>query len=266
MTRVDLKGWFPTYKTRRNGERVVYRYHRATMKPLHGEPGSPEFIADFAAAEKFQRDRLVGTFNGLVRDYTLSPEFAKLADSTKREYRRMLTKAEAQFGDMPIAAMEDPRVRRDFLDWRVKVAKGSGEREADNRLSAISAMLTWARENGRTRGQSSSRLQAAVFVRSFGQDLVARERRGFHARCTDRDAARSHSRAAYGAAARRHSPACLAELRWCCLDVETGQSEAQWQARPDCHDPMHGGAAAYAGRHTARGGCDSHDKDRTAMD
>ena len=149
MTRVDLKGWFPTYKTRRNGERVVYRYHRATMKPLHGEPGSPEFIADFAAAEKFQRDRLVGTFNGLVRDYTLSPEFAKLADSTKREYRRMLTKAEAQFGDMPIAAMEDPRVRRDFLDWRVKVAKGSGEREADNRLSAISAMLTWARENGR---------------------------------------------------------------------------------------------------------------------
>ena len=44
-----------------------------------------------------------------MRDYTLSPEFDKLADSTQREYRRMLTKAEAEFGDMPIAALEDPR-------------------------------------------------------------------------------------------------------------------------------------------------------------
>jgi len=60
----------------------------------------------------------------------------------------MLTKAEAEFGDMPIAALDDPLVRRDFMDWREKVARASGEREADNRLSAISAMLTWAIERG----------------------------------------------------------------------------------------------------------------------
>jgi integrase len=149
VIRVDLKGWFPTYKTRKSGERVVYYYHRATGRRLHGRPGSREFIADYAEAEKLLRDGLVGTFNGLVRDYTLSPEFERLRDSTQREYRRMLTKAETEFGDMPLAALEDPRVRRDFLDWRAKVVKASGEREADNRLSAISAMLTWARENGR---------------------------------------------------------------------------------------------------------------------
>ena len=34
------------------------------------------------------------------------------------------------------------------MDWREKVARTSGEREADNRLSAISAMLTWAIERG----------------------------------------------------------------------------------------------------------------------
>jgi hypothetical protein len=61
----------------------------------------------------------------------------------------MLTAAEAEFGDMPIAALDDPRVRKDFLDWREKVARKSGEREADNRLSAISAMLTWATDRGR---------------------------------------------------------------------------------------------------------------------
>jgi integrase len=49
---------------------------------------------------------------------------------------------------MPLAALDDPRVRKDFLDWRENVARTSGEREADNRLSAISAMLTWAVDRG----------------------------------------------------------------------------------------------------------------------
>ena len=79
----------------------------------------------------------------------MSAEFdTTLAASTKVEYRRMLTKAETEFGEMPIAALDDPRVRREFMDWREKVARSSGEREADNRLSAISAMLTWAVERG----------------------------------------------------------------------------------------------------------------------
>ncbi|HWG06719.1 MAG TPA: tyrosine-type recombinase/integrase [Beijerinckiaceae bacterium] len=149
MVRVDLKGWFTTYKNLRGGERREYHYHRATGQRLNGKPGSSEFVADYAAAEKLIRDRLDGIFNGLVRGYTLSVEFTeKLAASTQREYRRMLTAAEAEFGNMPIAALDDPRVRKDFLDWREKVARSSGEREADNRLSAVSAMLTWAVDRG----------------------------------------------------------------------------------------------------------------------
>jgi integrase len=140
---------FCTYKTLRTGERRTYWFHRATSKRLRGEPGSSEFIADLAAAEKLIRDRLAGTFNGLVRAYTLSIESdTTLAASTQTEYRRLLKAAESEFGDMPLAALDDPRVRKDFLDWRQKVARTSGEREADNRLSAISAMLTWARDRG----------------------------------------------------------------------------------------------------------------------
>jgi integrase len=117
---------------------------------LDGEPGSAEFIASYAEAEKMMRDRHVGgSLNALVRGYTLSVEFQqKLAPSTQSEYRRMLTAAEAEFGGLPIAALDDPRVRKEFLDWREKVARKSGEREADNRLSAISAMLTWATDRG----------------------------------------------------------------------------------------------------------------------
>ena len=110
MVRANLKGVFPTYKTLRDGTRRTYWYHRATGRRVNGEPGSPEFIADLAAAEKTTRDRLAGTFNQLVRGYTLSAEFeGGLAPSTKAEYRRILTKAESEFGDMPVAALDDPR-------------------------------------------------------------------------------------------------------------------------------------------------------------
>jgi integrase len=149
VVRANLEGVFPTYKTLKDGSRRTYWYHRATGRRLNGDPGSAAFIADYAAAEKLMRDRHAGTINGIIRSYTLSVEFEqKLAPSTQAEYKRMLTKAEAEFGNMPIAALDDPRVRRDFLDWREKVARASGQREADNRLSAISAMLTWGVDRG----------------------------------------------------------------------------------------------------------------------
>ena len=149
MVRANIKGVFPTYKTLKSGTRRAYWYHRATGVRLRGEPGSSEFIADLAAAEKLIRDRHAGTFNNLIRLFTNSTEFeTTLAASTKTEYKRMLTKAEPEFGDLPMSALDDPRVRREFMDWRERVALTSGEREADNRLSAISAMLTWAVERG----------------------------------------------------------------------------------------------------------------------
>ena len=39
MVRVNLKGWFPTYKRLKDGTRRAYYYHRATMMRLNGEPG-----------------------------------------------------------------------------------------------------------------------------------------------------------------------------------------------------------------------------------
>jgi hypothetical protein len=86
----------------------LYYYHRATGLPLSGKPGSPEFLSDYAAAEKTMLDRHAGIFNGLVRDFTLSTRVRDAEPSTQYEYRRMLTKAEERFGNMPLAALEDP--------------------------------------------------------------------------------------------------------------------------------------------------------------
>lgn len=144
MVRANLKGINTVKKRLRNGATRVHHYHRATGRPLRGSPGSPEFLNDYAMAEQSQIETRKGTLGALIRDFILSPEFAKRAVSTQKEYKRMLTKIEAKFGAMPLAVLEDKRVRGDFMDWRDEVMTESGPREADNRISILSALLSWA--------------------------------------------------------------------------------------------------------------------------
>src|SRR5437867_13217953 len=113
--RVRLRGINTVHKKLANGSVKLYRYHRATGRRLDGEPGSSEFFASYSDAEKAISSRLTGTFNALVRDYTLSGEFQDgLAPSTQQEYRRVLKAAETEFGDLPIGALNEPGVRKDF--------------------------------------------------------------------------------------------------------------------------------------------------------
>lgn len=149
MVEARLKGINTVRKRLADGSVRVHYYHRSTGRPLKGKPGSVEFLEAYAAAEKSMAQRHEGTLVQLIRAYILSPEFEKRAESTRKEYRRMLTKVEARFGTMPIAALEDPRVRQDFMAWRAEISRTSGDREADNRLSVVSAMISWARDNGR---------------------------------------------------------------------------------------------------------------------
>ncbi|MDH3579639.1 MAG: tyrosine-type recombinase/integrase [Hyphomicrobiales bacterium] len=148
MVRVNVKGVNTVTKRLADGTVKLYYYHRATGSRLEGEPGSPEFLQSYAAAERTLVARDQGTIAELIRGYSASPEFVKLADSTQREYRRMLRAIETEFGDMPLEAADDPRARGEFLEWRDKVAK-RGAREADNQLSVLSAILSWGVERGK---------------------------------------------------------------------------------------------------------------------
>jgi integrase len=143
VVRANLKGVNTVRKRLRDGRVRYYYYHRGTGRPLRGTPGSPDFLHDYAMAEQSRVQVRKDTLAGLIRDFTSSSEFEKKAESTRKEYRRMLRNVETQFGDMPLAALEDPRVRRDFFAWQDEVARASGPREADNRLALVSTVLTW---------------------------------------------------------------------------------------------------------------------------
>ncbi|WP_244544589.1 tyrosine-type recombinase/integrase [Cohaesibacter marisflavi] len=58
-----------------------------------------------------------------------------------------MRKIEDKFGTMPLAALEDRRVKSIFLDWRDETARRA-PREADNRLATLQAVLSWSYDRG----------------------------------------------------------------------------------------------------------------------
>lgn len=144
--RAKLPGVNSVRRVLADGSVSYYYYHRDTGTRLDGNPGSAEFIASYAEAEKKRLERHVGLCAGLIRAYLTSPDFVNLlAPSTQKEYRRLLTAIEAKFGTVPIAAMADPRFAGDALEWRDEIATMK-PREADNRMIVFGRLLSWGKK------------------------------------------------------------------------------------------------------------------------
>jgi hypothetical protein len=113
-----LKGINPTTKrNKKTGDVTKYYYHRETGIRLEGEPGSSKFAASYTAADRnVPQTRSAGRVKHLIRLFISSDEFSLLRTSTQAEYKRMLGRMEPKFGDMPTAALDDPRVKNDLVD------------------------------------------------------------------------------------------------------------------------------------------------------
>lgn len=135
-----------------DGEVVgVYFYAWKGGPRLRGTPGSREFKASYDAALKEQKREPADTLGGLALQYQASPEFAGLADSTQREWRRRISrivedKAELDIGGLPTAALNDPRVKADILAWRDQWR--STPRGADFLMQVLSRVLSWGQQRG----------------------------------------------------------------------------------------------------------------------
>lgn len=129
-----------------SGEVRVYLYHRATgvQLPSREDPGH---VAAWAAQETLAPVD-VGNVNALIRDYLLSLTFERKAASTQKEYKRMLTELEKRFGKLPVKALASPKVKGVFLDYQDEIGRDR-PREADNRLSVLSAVFSYSKSRGK---------------------------------------------------------------------------------------------------------------------
>jgi integrase len=155
---VKLKGIASATATLADGTHVRYFYAWRGGPRLVGDPGSPEFLASYEAAYRNRRTPDPSRFRSIIVGYRASPEFAKLRDRSADDYTRHLAKIELAFGDLPMAALEDPRVTRDFLDWRDRVAQSS-LCQADNGWKVLMRLISWARGGGLTTYRPPERIE-----------------------------------------------------------------------------------------------------------
>jgi hypothetical protein len=80
----------------------------------------------------------------LVAAFRSSAEFAKTSEDTQRAYRAYMI--EDEFGDMPIAALFDPKVRGEFKTRRDKMTHTP--RKADYAWSTLARVLSVAKDRG----------------------------------------------------------------------------------------------------------------------
>ena len=155
--RVRLKGIATATATLSNGERVTYHYAWRGGPRLMGRPGSPEFLASYEAAHRGRRRPDVSLFRSIITEYLKSEAFTGTRKRTQADYLKQIAKIEAAFGDLPLAALADPRVTKDLLDWRDSMA--ASPRQADYAWTVFMRLVSWARGRGLTTYRPPERVE-----------------------------------------------------------------------------------------------------------
>jgi integrase len=138
MVKVELRGIHkPTTKGR------TYYYAWRGGPRLRGEPGSPEFMVSYNEAIESHRTPDSGRFRSLVVLYRASPDYAKLAESTRQQWAPWLDRVGTYFGELRIAQFERPeKIRPIIRRWRNQWA--DKPRTADYGMQVLSRVLSYA--------------------------------------------------------------------------------------------------------------------------
>jgi integrase len=89
-----------------------------------------------------------GSLQKLIDAYLDSTEFRdELAERTKTDYHKLITRIRVKFGSMPLAAVEDRRARGVFKAWRDEIAENA-PRQADYLWTVLARILSIAKDRG----------------------------------------------------------------------------------------------------------------------
>lgn len=146
--RVRLKGLNSKTKTLADGTKRTYWYAWKGGPRIDGKPGTPEFMASYNAAVAERKAKpAAGVLLSVMQGYQASDAFRSRSDATRRDYIRYIKIIEAEFGDMPLGALTDRRVRGEFMAWRDRLAVRS-RRSADYAWSVLARILSWGLDRG----------------------------------------------------------------------------------------------------------------------
>jgi integrase len=150
------KGVYRHRKWLKSGRSVIYYTLRGygPLRPLPGDeleefgPGTPALLrAYLAAIDAPRKARTAGTFQSISEAWAKSTAFTKLAPRTKTDYLAAKDRIDARWGPYPLDAIEDPKIRPRFLQWRDEMGERS-PRQADSVFGVLRIILEWGRDRG----------------------------------------------------------------------------------------------------------------------
>ena len=143
-----LKGINRVTKKLSGGAIKIYLYHRATGTLLDQN----NLAKSYADAEKKIRNRNEKTFTDLIRFFDGSSTFDGLSEDSRREYVWKLRRIEKKWGTVPEETFNNSddadAFAADALTWHQELGKTS-RRSADNLMSAVCRVLSFAKEKRR---------------------------------------------------------------------------------------------------------------------
>jgi hypothetical protein len=121
VMRVELKGLASATKKLASGTSRTYYYAwrgGPMLKAPDGtplNPKDPRFQVAFVEAHRARKAPSQGTMFTLVAFFRQSAEYrTEIGDKTRASYNRYLKMIEAEFGDLPLRALENPKARGEF--------------------------------------------------------------------------------------------------------------------------------------------------------
>ncbi|WP_375776035.1 tyrosine-type recombinase/integrase [Bradyrhizobium sp. ma5] len=144
--RVNLKGIHRVTRRLANGDVRVHYYAWRGGPAIEAKPNTPEFLLAYNEAHASLRQPRAGTFMTIIAQYKAAPEFTGLAASSRRSYLAYLKLIENEFGDLPLTALADRRVRGDFKSWRDSFSETP--RKADYAWTTLARVMSFAKDRG----------------------------------------------------------------------------------------------------------------------
>jgi integrase len=130
------------------GETATYYYAWRGGPRLVGVPGTGEFLNSFVEAHSQKKQVAEDTMASMIVSYKSTARFKKLGDRTLKDYIKCLDWIQEEFGDLPLVALNNPKITKHFIDWRDGLERSP--KWQDYALSVLFILINYGRRNGLT--------------------------------------------------------------------------------------------------------------------